>query len=96
MADSLPASGGPDVVVAATVVLDAPTLAAPVEEPVVLPCPMPSAARVTTEPQGLAAALEKYGTVRAAARALGVAESTLRGRCRKAGVKLPGRRKASR
>jgi hypothetical protein len=69
--------------------------------PVILP--MPSAAQVTTEdapavlplrPAGddLAAALEKHGSVRAAARALGVAESTLRGRCRKAGVKLPGRK----
>jgi hypothetical protein len=74
---------------------------APVEEPVILA--MPSAAQCTVEeapavlplrPAGedLAALLEKHGSVRAAARALGVAESTLRGRCKKAGVQLPGRK----
>ncbi|HKI33600.1 MAG TPA: hypothetical protein VKA46_17225 [Gemmataceae bacterium] len=61
--------------------VEAPSAPATVE-----PIPAPAVA------DGLRAALETHGTVRAAARALGVAESTLRGRCRKAGVKLPGRR----
>jgi hypothetical protein len=55
---------------------------------------MPSAAQETTAPAGddLAAALAQHGSVRATAKALGIAESTLRGRLRKAGVKLPGRK----
>jgi hypothetical protein len=37
-------------------------------------------------------ALARWDTVRAAARACGIAESTLRSRCRKWGVPLPGRK----
>lgn len=67
------------------------------EAPVILP--MPSAAQATAEtveraqvetPE--ARALAECGGVRAAARALGVAESTLRGRLKKQGVTLPKRR----
>jgi hypothetical protein len=75
--------------------VELPVVEAPVEA---VPVPMPSAAQVTVEAPtpdagaDLAAALEKHGTVRAAARALGIAESTFRGRCRKLGVKTPGRK----
>jgi hypothetical protein len=74
--------------------VELPVVEAPVEA---VPVPMPSAAQVTVEAApdvgaDLAAALEKHGTVRAAARALGIAESTFRGRCRKFGVKTPGRK----
>jgi hypothetical protein len=80
---------------------------APVEAvpagPVILT--MPSAAQVTAEEapavlplrragDDLAELLATHGGVRAAARALGIAESTLRSRCRKAGV--PTGRKAKR
>lgn len=72
----------------------------PVAMPVKAPAPVlviASAAQVTAEAEGpapvdLAAVLAEHGSVRAAARAVGVAESTFRGRCRKAGVQLPGRR----
>ena len=77
----------------------APVVEVVPEAPVILPVavPMPSAAQVTVEAApvadlDLAGLLETHGSVRAAARALGVAESTLRGRLRKAGVKLPGRK----
>ena len=79
-----------------------------VEAPVILPLPveapapvlvMASAARATEAPAATTApncdlwdALAQQGTVRAAARALGIAESTFRGRCRRAGVPLPGRK----
>jgi hypothetical protein len=64
------------------------------DAPVVLA--MPAAAQVTAPPADGAPALQdalaQHSTVRAAARALGIAESTFRGRCRKAGVPLPGRK----
>jgi transcriptional regulator with GAF, ATPase, and Fis domain len=62
---------------------------------------MPSAAQVTEEPaaadepaaanepagaEGIRAALEAHGSVQAAARALGVAESTLRTRAKRYGI----------
>jgi transcriptional regulator with PAS, ATPase and Fis domain len=40
-------------------------------------------------------ALAEHGSVRAAARQLGIAESTLRGRCRKLGIATPRARKGS-
>jgi transcriptional regulator with GAF, ATPase, and Fis domain len=71
-------------------------------EPVLTPAPvlMPAAARLTVEApatcqdtegerQRLAAALAAHGSIRAAARALGVAESTLRGRLRRHGIEAP-------
>jgi hypothetical protein len=41
----------------------------------------------------LAAALAAHGTIRAAARALGVGESTLRGRLKRQGVETPTRKR---
>jgi hypothetical protein len=75
-----------------TIAPEAPAEAVP-EAPAVLV--MPAAAQVTEAPapaNALAAVLERCGSVRAAARELGVAESTLRGRMRNAGVKAPGRK----
>jgi transcriptional regulator with GAF, ATPase, and Fis domain len=61
---------------------------------VAVPVLMPAAARVTVEaPAGrddererLAAALAAHGSIRAAARALGIGESTLRGRLKRHGI----------
>ena len=44
------------------------------------------------ERERLAAALPQYGSIRAAARALGVGESTLRGRLKRHGIEAPSRR----
>ncbi len=41
----------------------------------------------------LSIALEDHGTVRSAAKALGIAESTFRSRCKKLGVAMPGRKR---
>jgi hypothetical protein len=69
------------------VVEDVPVEAAPV-------LTMASAAQETRPAAGddLAAVLAEQGSVRAAARHLGVAESTLRGRLKKQGIPLPGRK----
>jgi hypothetical protein len=71
--------------------------AAQVTEPAVEPAD--ALARVTAtvkaraehfdEFQAVRAALEAHGSVRAAAKALGVAESTLRGRCKRLGLNTP-------
>jgi transcriptional regulator of acetoin/glycerol metabolism len=44
------------------------------------------------ERERLAAALAERGSIRAAAQALGVAESTLRGRLKRHGIEAPSRR----
>ena len=80
--------------------LPAPVVEVVPEAPVILPVavPMPSAAQVT-RPESwediaapLVKAVEEHGGVRAAARALGIAESTLRSRVKRAGLTLPGRK----
>ena len=71
-------------------------LALPVEAPAPEEAPvltMPAAAQVTDAPTRArprcAELLAQHGSIRAAARAAGVAESTFRGWCRKEGVKAP-------
>jgi hypothetical protein len=76
----------------------APTVPPAVEA---VPVPMPAAARVTVEApdrredarERLAAALAEHGSIRAAARALGIGESTLRGRSKRYGTEAPRSRR---
>jgi hypothetical protein len=85
---------------------EAPAVPLVPDAPVVLA--MPAAAQVTAptvieaaekaeagnprEAALLAANLATYGTLRATARGLGMAESTLRSRCKRLGVAVPGRK----
>jgi hypothetical protein len=75
------------------VVLPMRAAAQAVDVPAPVAQAVPESAPATGE--ALAAALAEHGTVRAAARALGVAESTFRSRAKRAGVVLPGRKPRS-
>jgi hypothetical protein len=94
--DSLPASDAavavipdsdPDVLVAPSAAQVTDGTAGPVVEG-------PTMRAVVVEADVIRRALDELGSVRAAARALGMAESTLRGRCRKLGIATPRARKA--
>jgi hypothetical protein len=95
--DSLPASAAaielvpdsdPDVLVAPSAAQVTDGTPGPVVEG-------PTVRAVVVEGDVITRALAELGSVRAAARQLGIAESTLRGRCRKLGIATPRGRKAS-
>jgi hypothetical protein len=95
------AQAAPEPLPAVEATVEPPADPEPACEPVAqaepVPVPMPAAAQVTVEGpahtegerERLAAALAEHGSIRAAARALGIGESTLRGRLKRHGIEAP-------
>jgi hypothetical protein len=98
-ADSLPASDAaaeviPDSDPVLLVMPSAPQVTTGQDGPAVQ-LDAPTMRAVVVEGDVIVRALDELGSVRAAARQLGMAESTLRGRCRKLGIATPRARKGS-